>query len=234
MEINNYNIDSCSKEYLDRCVDNFRLNLINESYLVSRKKGMNHIDSMSIDVAQHKLLKTRDINADYNFKYRRVAYLGTLTGLLYILCGCIVYLIQNINFNPGKELGQLIIGLGAAIVVLFICLGVVNDKRRLYDRMYTLQPHRQLIIVEKWSEIEKLVSTIFKQKVITIQDVLPQLLDLCKDEVTVDEVSNVLFLRNKIVHENTMLSDFEINNTIDIENRIIALLKAKIEDTYGC
>ena len=78
-----------------------------------------------------------------------------------------------------------------------------------------------------------MVSTIFKKKVITIQDVLPQLLDLCKDEVTVDEVSNVLFLRNKIVHENTMLSDFEINNTIDIENRIIALLKAKIEDTYG-
>lgn len=82
-------------------------------------------------------------------------------------------------------------------------------------------------------KFEKLVSTIFKKKVITIQDVLPQLLDLCKDEVTVDEVSNVLFLRNKIVHENTLLSDFEINNTIDIENRIIALLKAKIEDTYG-
>lgn len=123
---------------------------------------------------------------------------------------------------------------GAAMVVLFVCLGVVNNKRHLYDRIYSLQPHRQLIIVEKWSEIEKLVSTIFKKKVITIQDVLPQLLDLCKDEVTVDEVSNVLFLRNKIVHENTMLSDFEINNTIDIENRIIALLKAKIEDTYGC
>ena len=125
---------------------------------------------------------------------------------------------SSASFSVQKELGQWKFARGIMCIM---------------QEVFSMPASLLIVPPNEKSEIEKLVSTIYKKEVITIQAVLPQLLDLCKDEVTVDEVSNVLFLRNKIVHENTMLSNFEINNTIDIENKIIALLKAKIDDTYG-
>lgn len=227
MEINNYNIDSYSKDYLDRCVDKFRLSLLNEAYLYSRKNGDEQINFVSIDFALRKLLKNRNSDSINRAKRRRLSYLGVLTGLLYTLCGCIIFIIQNSDFEPNKDLGQMVIGIGLAVVVLFTCLGIFFNKRRIYDNEGILQPHRQFLIVEKWSEIEKMVSLICHMKIVTIQSVLPKLMELCQDEITIDDVSSVLFLRNKIVHENVELSQFEFHNAIAIENRILALLHDK-------
>lgn len=226
MEINNYNIDSYSKEYLDRCVDNFRLSLLNEAYLFAKKNGDNQIDISSIDYALHKLLKNRDATAVSRLKRRRYTYLGMLIGLIYTLCGCIVFFIQNLDFQPDKDLGQMIIGVGLATVVFFACWGTYSNRKHIYENE-SVQPHRQFLVVEKWSEIEMMVSSIYQMKVITIQSILPKLLELCKDEISVDDISSVLYIRNKILHDNVMLSNFEFYNSINIENKIIDLLKAK-------
>lgn len=37
MEINNYKIDSLDKEYLDECVNSFRLDLLHEAYMLSKR-----------------------------------------------------------------------------------------------------------------------------------------------------------------------------------------------------
>lgn len=84
------------------------------------------------------------------------------------------------------------------------------------------------MIVHKWSEIENLVNSMTPMRVNTIQSILPILLDICKEDISSDDISSVLYLRNKILHDNASIPDFEIDLALRTENRIISKLKGKI------
>lgn len=233
MEINNYNIDSYTKNYLDRCVDKFRIELLNESYLISKKCGNGKITPDIIDKAMRSELKQHDVNTNYR-RNRKIVFYGILVGLLYTMCGCIVFFIQNTDFNPEKELGQFIIGIGLMLVLIFTSLSFLyTNKKRMLEENQNRLSQRQFLIVEKWSEIEKIVSSISNKKLVTIQSILPELLNLCKDLVSNDEISSVLYLRNKVLHEDIDLSDFEIYNAIGIEDKILAILKMHYSANVG-
>ena len=83
------------------------------------------------------------------------------------------------------------------------------------------------MIVHKWSEIENLVNSMSPMSVNTIQSILPILLDICKEDISSDDISSVLYLRNKILHDNASIPDFEIDLALRTENRIISKLKGK-------
>ena len=58
--------------------------------------------------------------------------------------------------------------------------------------------------------------------------ILLTLLDICKEDISSDDISSVLYLRNKILHDNASIPDFEIDLALRTENRIISKLKGKI------
>ncbi len=230
METNNYNIDAITNEYLNQCVSSFRMDLLHEAFLMSINNKDEHITKHAIDEALFKILRNEVSSyrkADY--KNRKIVNYGILIGLLYTLCGCIIFVVQNTTFKPEKDLGQMVMVIGLSLSVIFATWGILIKKAKhlsVYES--TIQPHRQYLIIHKWIEIERLLNSFTSIEVNTIQSLLPKLLDLCKGTVSPDEISNVLYLRNKIIHENIKLSDLEINMAIRTENKIIAKLQSKM------
>lgn len=109
MEINNYKIDPLDKEYLDECVNSFRLDLLHEAYMLSKKRDEEGISQKSIDEALANILRNNNVSSKrLYFKGRRLVYLGVLTGLLYTVCGSVIFFVQNTNFRPDKDLGQFV------------------------------------------------------------------------------------------------------------------------------
>jgi len=163
------------------------------------------------------------------FKGRRLVYLGVLTGLLYTVCGSVIFFVQNTNFRPDKDLGQFVMILGLAVSACFAIFGIfVNKSRHLFATENSNKLNKQYMIVHKWSEIENLVNSMSPMRVNTIQSILPILLDICKEDISSDDISSVLYLRNKILHDNASIPDFEIDLALRTENRIISKLKEKI------
>lgn len=56
------------------------------------------------------------------FKGKRLVYLGVLTGLLYTVCGSVIFFVQNTNFRPDKDLGQFVMIMGLAVSACFAIL----------------------------------------------------------------------------------------------------------------
>ena len=134
MEINNYKIDPLDKEYLDECVNRFRLDLLHEAYMLSKKRGEEGISQNSIDEALANILKSDNVSSKrLYFKGRRLVYLGVLTGLLYTVCGSVIFFMQNTNFRPDKDLGQFVMVMGLAVSACFAIFGIfVNKSRHLF------------------------------------------------------------------------------------------------------
>ena len=210
MEINNYKIDPLDKEYLDECVNSFRLDLLHEAYMLSKKRDEEGISQKSIDEALANILRNNNVSSKrLYFKGRRLVYLGVLTGLLYTVCGSVIFFVQNTNFRPDKDLGQFVMILGLAVSACFAIFGIfVNKSRHLFATENSNKLNKQYMIVHKWSEIENLVNSMSPMRVNTI--------------------SSVLYLRNKILHDNASIPDFEIDLALRTENRIISKLKGKI------
>lgn len=230
MEINNYKIDSLDKEYLDECVNSFRLDVLHEAYMLSKKRSEAGITQSSIDEALSNILRNDNVSSKrLYFRGRRLVYLGVLLGLLYTVCGCVIFFVQNTNFRPDKDLGQFVMILGLAVSACFAILGFfVNKSRHLLAPENSNKLNKQYMIVHKWSEIENLVNSMTPTRVNTIQSILPTLLDICKGDISSDDISSVLYLRNKILHDNASIPDFEIDLALRTENRIISKLKGKI------
>ena len=73
MEINNYKIDPLDKEYLDECVNSFRLDLLHEAYMLSKKSDDEGISQKSIDEALANILRNNNVSSKrVYFKGRRV------------------------------------------------------------------------------------------------------------------------------------------------------------------
>lgn len=114
--------------------------------------------------------------------------------------------------------------MGLAVSACFAIFGIfVNKSRHLFATENSNKLNKQYMIVHKWSEIENLVNSMSPMRVNTIQSILPILLDICKEDI-----SSVLYLRNKILHDNASIPDFEIDLALRTENRIISKLKEKI------
>lgn len=230
MEINNYKIDPLDKEYLDECVNSFRLDLLHEAYMLSKKSDEEGISQKSIDEALANIVRNNNVSSKrVYFKGKRLVYLGVLTGLLYTVCGSVIFFVQNTNFRPDKDLGQFVMIMGLAVSACFAIFGIfVNKSRHLFATENSNKLNKQYMIVHKWSEIENLVNSMSPMRVNTIQSILPILLDICKEDISSDDISSVLYLRNKILHDNASIPDFEIDLALRTENRIISKLKEKI------
>lgn len=63
MEINNYKIDPLDKEYLDECVNSFRLDLLHEAYMLSKKSDDEGISQKSIDEALANILRNNNVSS---------------------------------------------------------------------------------------------------------------------------------------------------------------------------
>ena len=199
MEINNYKIDPLDKEYLDECVNSFRLDLLHEAYMLSKKSDEEGISQKSIDEALANILRNNNVSS------------------------------KRVNFRPDKDLGQFVMIMGLAVSACFAIFGIfVNKSRHLFATENSNKLNKQYMIVHKWSEIENLVNSMSPMRVNTIQSILPILLDICKEDISSDDISSVLYLRNKILHDNASIPDFEIDLALRTENRIISKLKEKI------
>lgn len=227
MEVNKYNLDAITNEYVNDCVSNFRMDLLHEAYLISIKSKDKNITQHTVDEALFRIRKNENSTTRrVDYKYKKLASYGVLIGLLYTLCGCIIFVVQNTAFRPEKDLGQMVMVIGLSVSVIFSAWNIlINKARQMSLSDSSVRSQHQYLVIHKWIKIESLVNSFTPIEVSTIQNLLPKLQDICKGVVSADDISTVLYVRNKILHENGKVSDLEVEMAVRIENLIISKLQ---------
>ncbi|WP_444379461.1 hypothetical protein [Prevotella sp.] len=224
-----YCIDLNAQDLLEKGLVDVREVLLNIAYLNSEKRGDSQILESDVEVALEKVLKTKDAISKEN-RIRKWLKIWALSGMLYSFIGVFVFVVQNMRFDPSKQLGLLIIGLGMTLSVFSIfALSMLNHSRWLYKLSTDETGIDQFQVVRKWNEIEQLLVSTMKIKSKNYQVLLSYLIGLCNERISTKELTELIVLRNRLVHENVTLPRDEILNALATENKIISILNDRVK-----
>lgn len=188
-----YCIDLNAQDLLEKGLVDVREVLLNIAYLNSEKRGDSQILESDVEVALEKVLKTKDAISKEN-RIRKWLKIWALSGMLYSFIGVFVFVVQNMRFDPSKQLGLLIIGLGMTLSVFSIfALSMLNHSRWLYKLSTDETGIDQFQVVRKWNEIEQLLVSTMKIKSKNYQVLLSYLIGLCNERIsTIMNTANLL------------------------------------------
>lgn len=218
-------LDAVTSEYLERFLNDMRQKMINNAYLSSQRRKSTIIEKQDINAAIENVVNNKQRKTT-NMKVRKMMRLTALTGVLYSLIGLLIFIFQNIEFDPKKDLGSIILGIGVSITIIScLFLQRLNHHDVLKEKSYDSKQQAQFLIVQKWTEIENLVSSKMNVKIKNFQFLLSGLIKLCEGKIEIHELADLVSLRNQIVHEDVILHNDEIMHALILESRIISILK---------
>lgn len=224
MRMENNVLDAETTVYLDRSLNELRQRLLKDA---ASSANNGKIEKQDIDNAIENLVRTKTF-VSWDKKMRRMLYLISITGVFYSMIGILVFVFQNIDFNPHKDIGLLIFGIGMSLTMMSILFNLILKNRRkpfIGSDNETLR--HQFLLVQKWKEIENLVYSKMEIKNKNFQYMLSNLIEKCEGKIPMEELANLVTIRNMIVHENIVISKREIFHAIELENQIIDLLSNK-------
>lgn len=217
-------LDAETTVYLDRSLNELRQRLLKDA---ASSANNGKIEKQDIDNAIENLVRTKTF-VSWDKKMHRMLYLLSITGVFYSMIGIFVFVFQNIDFNPHKDIGLLIFGIGMSLTMMSILFNLILKNRRkpfIGSDNGTLR--HQFLLVQKWKEIENLVYSKMEIKNKNFQYMLSNLIEKCEGKIPMEELANLVTIRNMIVHENIVIPKREIFHAIELENQIIDLLSNK-------
>lgn len=223
---NNMVLDTFATEYLEISLNDLRQKLIDEAYMNSQNRESSIIEKIDVEAAINKIVKHKKVMST-EFKIRRLTRLVALTGICYSGIGMLIFIFQNTVIDPKKDLGLILIGIGMSITMgSYLLLSLFNNRKDFgKNRTNEETKQEQYLIVQKWKEIEEMVSYTMDVKIKNFQYLLASLIQLCDGKISIDELANLVSLRNKIVHEDVVFHKDVILKALVLEDKIISILK---------
>lgn len=223
---NNMVLDTFATEYLEMSLNDLRQKLIDEAYMNSQNRESSIIEKIDVEAAINKIVKHKKVLST-EFKIRRLTRLVALTGICYSCIGMLIFIFQNTVIDPKKDLGLILIGIGMSITMgSYLLLSLFNNRKDFgKNRTNEETKQEQYLIVQKWKEIEEMVSSTMDVKIRNFQYLLASLIQLCDGKISIDELANLVSLRNKIVHEDVVFHKDVILKALVLEDKIISILK---------
>lgn len=219
-------LDTFATEYLEISLNDLRQKLIDEAYMNSQNRESSIIEKIDVEAAINKIVKHKKVMST-EFKIRRLTRLVALTGICYSGIGMLIFIFQNTVIDPKKDLGLILIGIGMSITMgSYLLLSLFNNRKDFgKNRTNEETKQEQYLIVQKWKEIEEMVSYTMDVKIKNFQYLLASLIQLCDGKISIDELANLVSLRNKIVHEDVIFHKDVILKALVLEDKIISILK---------
>lgn len=219
-------LDTFATEYLEISLNDLRQKLIDEAYMNSQIRESSIIEKIDVEAAINKIVKHKKVMST-EFKIRRLTRLVALTGICYSGIGMLIFIFQNTVIDPKKDLGLILIGIGMSITMgSYLLLSLFNNRKDFgKNRTNEETKQEQYLIVQKWKEIEEIVSYTMDVKIKNFQYLLASLIQLCDGKISIDELANLVSLRNKIVHEDVVFHKDVILKALVLEDKIISILK---------
>lgn len=219
-------LDTFATEYLEISLNDLRQKLIDEAYMNSQNRESSIIEKIDVEAAINKIVKHKKVMST-EFKIRRLTRLVALTGICYSGIGMLIFIFQNTVIDPKKDLGLILIGIGMSITMgSYLLLSLFNNRKDFgKNRTNEETKQEQYLIVQKWKEIEEMVSYTMDVKIKNFQYLLASLIQLCDGKISIDELANLVSLRNKIVHEDVVFHKDVILKALVLEDKIISILK---------
>lgn len=217
-------LDAETTVYLDRSLNELRQRLLKDA---ARSANNGKIEKQDIDNAIENLARTKT-SVSWDKKMHRMLYLLSITGVFYSMIGILVFVFQNIDFNPHRDIGLLIIGIGMSLTVMSTLFNsILKNRRKTFTGSDNEIQRHQFLLVQKWKEIESLVYSKMEMKNKNFQYMLSNLIEACDGKIPLEGLSNLVTLRNMIVHENAIIPKKELSHALELEDQIIELLNNK-------
>ena len=125
-------LDAETTVYLDRSLNELRQRLLKDA---ARSANNGKIEKQDIDNAIENLARTKT-SVSWDKKMHRMLYLLSITGVFYSMIGILVFVFQNIDFNPHRDIGLLIIGIGMSLTVMSTLFNSILKNRRKTLALY--------------------------------------------------------------------------------------------------
>jgi len=234
--LNRDKLTPSAKEALSRTMHELEKLIIDKATSIAQtsQKIVTEISLRDIFEAKQILFNDKNESRRVDLKRKRLITLISLTGSLYTIIGIFYYIYQHQGPLLGNNTGLLIAFVGLITVFcsysynLFISTIQETGKSVFDNDTKTLQD--SLDIMKSWQIIENLGSRLMRQegysveKSKSINEILRFLASNLK-EIDYDDLRTLLYLRNKVFHEQYQLSTEEKQSFFSQSQKVIDLIR---------
>ena len=235
-----------AKEALNELVEEYRVTLLEKAYTIAEERDTANKEISLRDILETQQPPLKEIRK-VNFKeYRKKRWilLISLTGAVYAGAGILIYLFQNKKFSLDNDLGLIVAIMGILISFIAFIYGQMLSKRYLFintsksNSIYSNADNYE--IVKRWQIIETLAKKFMSEadKNDTTSNSVSFLIrflshKIAKNEKEFLKIRELLWLRNKVLHENYELSNTERKEYLEFSDDLIERLElAQIKTNY--
>ena len=239
MDKNTYEkLTDSAKKALCETLDEVREMIIDKAYQNANQNNTadKEISLRDIIEAKEEVLYKRkklEINDKESGK-KRVALILSMAGAAYAAFGIVFYLVQDASFNTTKDIGIIVTAVGILVSILSFYYLLLTRRKvdSSKDNIVIKHDNSEFEIVRRWQTIEKLGTELMLREGFSNDEAksFNNILSYLSDKLTAKEtyqLRKVLMARNRVVHNESPMSEVEVKEMIRIADEIIDELEKR-------